>query len=113
MRWVDVGSEAELAPGNMQRVELADRAAIALFNVDGCLYATQDQCTHARASLTESGRLTGLVIECGWHFGTFDVSTGQALTAPCRKALKTYRTSVVDGRILVEIELSVDRGTGS
>jgi nitrite reductase/ring-hydroxylating ferredoxin subunit len=88
----------------MKKVEVAGQAALALFNVGGRFYATQDHCTHARASLTESGRLTDTVIECGWHFGTFDVVTGLALTAPCRRALKTYATRVVDGRVLIELE---------
>ena len=104
--WIDAGRVAEMPPGDMKKVEVPGQPAVALFNVDGRFYATQDHCTHARASLTESGRLTDTVIECGWHFGTFDVITGQALTAPCRRPLKTYPTSVVDDQVLIEIESS-------
>jgi p-cumate 2,3-dioxygenase ferredoxin subunit len=100
---VDAGRAEDLAPGQMKRIERDGAAAIALFNVAGALYATQDACTHARSSLTEEGRLTDNVIECGWHFGTFDVSTGRALSAPCSRPLRTFATAVVDGRVLIDV----------
>ena len=92
----------------MKKVEVADLPPLALFNVGGRFYATQDHCTHARASLTGSGRLSESTVECGWHFGTFDVTTGRALTAPCRRALKTYPTRIVDERVLIGIESSTN-----
>jgi 4,5:9,10-diseco-3-hydroxy-5,9,17-trioxoandrosta-1(10),2-diene-4-oate hydrolase len=107
---VHAGRVEELAPGEMTRIEVPDHPAVALFNVGGSFHATQDLCTHARASLTETGKLTDNVIECGWHFGTFDVCTGRALTAPCRQALRTYATDVVDGQIFIEIEAIPARG---
>jgi len=45
----------------------------------------------------------GAIVECSWHFGTFDVTTGAALSMPCETPLKTYPVHVEDGIIHVEI----------
>jgi nitrite reductase/ring-hydroxylating ferredoxin subunit len=80
---------SEVAPGEMRQVTVAERPPIAIYNVDGELYATEDTCTHGQASLSE-GYLDGGVVECPFHAGTFDVRTGRALTFPCTEPLKTY-----------------------
>lgn len=94
----------DLAPGQMRRLEREDGPALAVFNVDGELYATDDLCTHGQSSLTDEGTLEGYVIECGWHRGSFDVRTGTALTAPCQQPLRSYPVELREGRILVVVE---------
>lgn len=94
---------AELDVGDMRQAHLPDGRAIALYNVDGKIYATDDHCTHGEVSLSEEGSLNGKVVECSWHFGTFDVTTGAALGMPCEVALKTYQVLIEDGVIHVEI----------
>ena len=47
------------------------------------------------------GILEGDVIECSLHFGAFHVPTGKAVQEPCSVDLKTFRTEVKDGRVLV------------
>ena len=59
---------ADLSPGAVRRVEHPDCPAIAVYNVDGVFYATDDNCTHGLSSLAE-GLLDGDVIECAAHFG--------------------------------------------
>lgn len=81
---------SELEDGDMRQVVLADGRALAVYRVDGQFYATDDHCTHGEVSLTEEGTLRGCTIECSWHFGTFDVTTGAATGMPCEVALKTY-----------------------
>jgi 3-phenylpropionate/trans-cinnamate dioxygenase ferredoxin component len=76
VNWRRVASAAELPPGSVRRVVL-DGIAIALCNVAGELYAVDDECTHAFASLSE-GTLTGQSLECPLHGGCFDVRTGAA-----------------------------------
>ena len=75
-------------------------AEVAIYNVEGCFYATQDQCTHGLASLSD-GFLIGEFIECPLHQGMFDVRTGEATAAPCDTTLKTYKTSLKDGVIFL------------
>jgi len=89
---------SELEPGSMRRVDRADGAALAVYNVDGSFYATDDCCTHGLSSLTE-GELDGELVECSMHFGGFDVRTGKAVLAPCTIDLKTYRVEVRDEEV--------------
>ncbi|MET0668570.1 MAG: non-heme iron oxygenase ferredoxin subunit [Xanthobacteraceae bacterium] len=101
-RRIDLCSAAEIAPGNTLRVE-ADGFTLAVFNVAGEFYVTDDQCTHGPGSLSE-GYLEGDVIECNFHNGQFNVRTGEVVSPPCMVPIKTYKTSVENGRVLIEVE---------
>jgi nitrite reductase/ring-hydroxylating ferredoxin subunit len=103
-KWVAVGSAASIAPGGMEGVEFEGRK-IALYNLHGVYYATDNMCTHAFALLTE-GWIEGESIECPLHGGKFDIITGKALEEPAECALTTYRVRVADDKI--EIFLSDD-----
>ena len=59
-------------------------------------------CTHAFADLAD-GTLDGDVITCALHFGAFHVPTGKAMEAPCFTDLKTFKTDVKDGQVLVDL----------
>lgn len=71
-----------------------------MFKVEGRVFATQDTCTHGRASLAD-GYLIGDEVECPLHQGMFNVRTGQPTAAPCTVPLKTYAVDVRDGVIHV------------
>ena len=79
----------DLSPGEARKVERADGPAIAVYNIEGAFYATDDCCTHGLASLSE-GALEGDIIECNPHFGGFHVPTGKAVWTPCSIDIKTY-----------------------
>jgi nitrite reductase/ring-hydroxylating ferredoxin subunit len=101
-RRIDICSAAEIAPGNTLRVE-AEGLTLAVFNVAGEFYVTDDQCTHGPGSLSE-GYLEGDVIECNFHNGQFNVRTGEVVSPPCMVPIKTYKTSVENGRVWIEVE---------
>ena len=101
-RRIDLCSAAEIAPGNTLRVE-ADGFTLAVYNVGGEFYVTDDQCTHGPGSLSE-GYLEGDVIECNFHNGQFNVRTGEVVSPPPMVPIKTYKASVENGRVLIEIE---------
>ena len=90
-----VGGIEDLRPGACISVELPDGSELAVYNVNGEYYATENFCPHRGARLTE-GALCGHVIECGLHGWQFDVRSGECLTVPDR--IKTYP-------ILVEADL--------
>ena len=70
---------------------------VAVFNVAGTFYATQNECTHARGPLCE-GKLDGSTVTCPWHGSRFDVSTGAVVLGPAKNPLQTYRITV-DGDV--------------
>ncbi len=76
--------------------------AIALFEVDGRVYAVNDRCPHGRASLSE-GRADPETcrLTCPWHGGVFDLRSGAPCAGPPRAAVATYEVRVDDGWILV------------
>jgi 3-phenylpropionate/trans-cinnamate dioxygenase ferredoxin subunit len=74
---------------------------VAIFNVDGAVYAIGDSCPHAGASLG-AGRLSGRIVTCRAHGLRYDVTTGQVTTGGFGVA--TYPAKVVDGKILIAID---------
>lgn len=66
------------------------------------VFAIDDTCTHAEASLTE-GEVSGFKIECWLHGAEFDLRTGQALTLPATVALATYPVKIQANSVTVEI----------
>ena len=99
-RLVALCDAAEVTADMPLRV-VVDDFAYAVFNLDGCFYATQDQCTHGPGSLAE-GFLVGAEIECPFHQGRFDVRTGRATAAPCTQALRIWTVHTVDGRLCID-----------
>jgi nitrite reductase/ring-hydroxylating ferredoxin subunit len=91
---VKLCARSELASGEARKIEIEGRVPIAVFNVEGSLYCTDDTCTHGGASLAEDGHLLDETVECSWHGGTFDVRTGEATGAPCTEPLKTYKVEI-------------------
>jgi naphthalene 1,2-dioxygenase ferredoxin component len=101
-RWVRVASVTTLAEGDMVGVKVGDKL-IALYNVAGRIYATDNVCTHAFAVLSD-GWLDGREIECPLHAGRFDVTTGKGLGPPIPSDIKTYKTRIVGD--MIEIDLA-------
>ena len=71
--------------------------AVAVYNVKGEFYATENVCTHAFAFLSE-GIVIDDIIECPVHQGRFHIPTGKPKGAPVSVALDTYATKVETGR---------------
>jgi nitrite reductase/ring-hydroxylating ferredoxin subunit len=90
----------DLKPGMGLRVE-NDPEPIAVFNVDGEFYVTDDLCTHGPGSLSE-GYIEDDVVECNFHNGQFNIRTGEVVSPPCMVAVKTYPVLVVDGKVTIE-----------
>ena len=99
---IDLCGAEEVAPGTALKVETGD-LSLAVFNVDGELYVTDDACTHGPGSLSE-GFIEGDVVECPFHSGQFNIKTGEVVSPPCMVPVKTYKTIVENGRVLIETE---------
>jgi nitrite reductase/ring-hydroxylating ferredoxin subunit len=93
-----VGAIGDLRPGACVRVELPDGDELAVYNVGGEFYATENFCPHKGAPLSE-GIICGHTVECGWHGWQFDVRSGECLTV--RETLKTYEVVVEQGLVKI------------
>ena len=91
----------EVWEGAIRQATLPNGHKLALFNIDGTIFATDDTCTHGAASLSEDGSVDGLFVECGWHSGRFDVRNGEACAMPCTEPLRSWPVQVVDGKVCV------------
>jgi naphthalene 1,2-dioxygenase ferredoxin component len=76
---------------------------IALYNVEGRIYATDNICTHGHARLCE-GFLEGHEIECPLHQGRFDVRDGAPTCAPVTEAIRSYPVKIEGGRVFLSLE---------
>jgi nitrite reductase/ring-hydroxylating ferredoxin subunit len=91
----------QVAPGTALKVETGD-LELAVFNVGGTFYVTDDHCTHGPGSLSE-GYIEDDVVECNFHNGQFNIRTGEVVSPPCMVPVKTYPAVVVDGELFIEV----------
>ena len=98
---VELCKADQVAAGTALRVEAAG-LTVAVFNVDGQFYVTDDACTHGPGSLSE-GFIEGDLVECNFHQGVFNIRTGEVVRPPCMVPVKTYKTVVEGGRVYIEI----------
>src|SRR5258705_2024133 len=96
---IDLCSAADVTPGNALKVENGD-LVLAVFNVDGEYFVTDDLCTHGPGSLSE-GYIEQDVVECNFHNGQFNIKTGEGVSPPCMGPIKTYKTTVENGRVVI------------
>jgi len=99
---VRVCAKSEVGPESVKAFAVADRR-LAVYNIAGTFYITDDECTHAAASLAD-GMLEGDVIECCVHMGSFHVPTGDVVQPPCEVPLRTYRVVAKDDDIYADLD---------
>ena len=98
---IDLCSAADVAPGNALKFDTGN-LSLAVFNVDGEYYVMDDLCTHGPGSLSE-GYIDGDVVECNFHNGQFNIRTGEVVSPPCMIPIKTYPTTVENGKVVIEV----------
>lgn len=82
MTWLRVCNVADLSEGSGTPFEITGETTVALFTVDGEVFAVNDRCSHAEASLSE-GEVFGCEVECpsawgslqSFNRGAFDASS--------------------------------------
>jgi nitrite reductase/ring-hydroxylating ferredoxin subunit len=92
----------EEIPDQTARCVEAGGRRIALVNLGGEIFAVDDTCTHAEASLCE-GSISGDEIVCPLHMATFDIRTGRATGPPASQDLVTYAVRVNGDEVQVEV----------
>lgn len=97
----------EVEEGTITEGHLPDGHRVAIYKVGADFYCTDELCTHGEASLIDEGSISGCIVECAWHFGAFDVTTGQPAASPCTEPLRTYRVTVQGDELYVEVQPAV------
>ena len=102
LQWTDAAPVDQVIADEVVGVSVEGRD-IALYSVEGEVFATDNLCTHGRGRLCE-GFLLGHEIECPLHQGRFDVRNGQPTCAPAMQALRAYPVRIEAGRVLVGLD---------
>ncbi len=95
--WIHVCAQADLLPGEFKIAWDGD-IAIAVFNIDGDLYAVEDVCTHDGGELA-GGDIHGFEVECPRHGARFDLRTGVATRAPAYEPIATFPVKVENAQV--------------
>jgi biphenyl 2,3-dioxygenase ferredoxin subunit len=97
---IRVCEAGEVPAGEVRRAE-TEGLVLAVYNLDGEFYVTDDACTHGPGRLSE-GFVDGDCIECNFHQGVFNIKTGEVVQPPCIIPVRTYPTFVEDGIVYIE-----------
>ena len=95
--WIWVGTRSELLPGEFRVVWDGD-TAIAVYNIDGDLYAIEDVCSHDGGELA-GGDVIGFEVECPRHGARFDVRSGAVTCPPAYEAIASFPVQEAHGGI--------------
>jgi len=97
---IELCNISDVDAGAAVRIE-RDDLTVAVFNVEGEFFVTDDACTHGPGSLSE-GYIEGDIVECNFHNGQFNIKTGEVVAPPCMVPIKTYKAIVENGKVFIE-----------
>lgn len=99
--WIRIAGTEDVPVGEATAIEVMG-LNLALYNVDGAFYCTDNVCSHAYALLSE-GWLEGHLIECPLHNGQFDVRTGEGQGAPITTNIRAYPVKLDGDEIFIRL----------
>ncbi len=99
----------EISEGTAKMVKVEGKP-IAIFNINGKFYATDDTCPHEGGPLS-SGFIEGENVSCPWHGATFHIMSGKTLEPPAGekmgppvdKGVACYPVRTVGAELEIEI----------
>ncbi len=97
---VKVAELAELVPGKAKVISVAGRE-LAIFNLDGRIYAIDNVCLHEGGPLGE-GKVKDEIVTCPWHLWRYNIKTGELVDEP-RLKVETYEVTVRGSEVLVAL----------
>ena len=96
----DLCAADDVPENGVLRVVIAGYPPLAVYNLNGAFYVTEDRCSHGEASLS-GGFVEGDCIVCPLHFGSFDIRTGAPVDPPCTREVETYAVTEQAGRLVL------------
>ena len=100
-RWVDVAASDQIADGTAIEVVLGE-LILAIFRVDGELFALDGMCAHQGGPLAE-GQVSAGCVTCPWHGWQYELKTG-VQTVNRQPLQQTYEVRQREGRVEVRID---------
>jgi biphenyl 2,3-dioxygenase ferredoxin component len=100
-RSIELCRTTDVLVGKPLRVE-TEGLVLAVFNLDGEYFVTDDACTHGPGSLGE-GYVEGDVVECNFHGGQFNIRTGEVVAPPAMEPVKIYRVRIENGMVVIDV----------
>ncbi len=100
-KWIKVADLSEIPQGEAKAVKMGEGRSIALFNVDGAIYATDNQCPHMGYPLTR-GLIRHGILTCDWHGRSFDLEGGGCFNYECDD-LQTFPAEIRNDEVWVQM----------
>jgi nitrite reductase/ring-hydroxylating ferredoxin subunit len=99
-KFIEVAALDQIVPGKSLVLQVSG-ISVALFNIDGTIYALNDSCAHAGASLG-AGKIEGKIVTCRAHGMKYDITNGYVGGIP-GFGVTSHAVQVINGKILVAI----------
>lgn len=100
--WIRVARVSDIDSTIPFFVEVNNRA-VALYRAHDVVYATDDTCSHAEASLC-AGEYHGYIVTCPRHGGQFDIRTGQAVKMPASVPIDVFPVRIENGEVFLSLD---------
>ena len=100
--FLKVARVAEIPEKRGKRIIAGDEE-IALWRVDGRIYAINNICSHQHLSALHQGTLDGMHVICPMHGWSYDLESGEAREGSGR--VRTYQVRVEEGDIYILLKV--------
>ena len=100
--FIKVGTKADFKDGMLTGIQVKGHP-VCIAHAAGTFYAFDDTCTHAQALLSRGDLEDGAEAVCPLHGARFSITTGEALTPPAVKPVRTFAVKVEGEDIFVEV----------
>jgi naphthalene 1,2-dioxygenase system ferredoxin subunit len=97
--FIRVAAVSEILDGEMT---IVCDGQVVVANVNGRFHAFGNICPHAEGPLGE-GFLDGLTVECPWHNGQWDITTGKGLTAFATADIQVFEVRLAGDEVEVKL----------
>jgi 3-phenylpropionate/trans-cinnamate dioxygenase ferredoxin subunit len=101
--FVKVGTKADFKEGALSGIQVNGLPVCIARAASDTFYAFEDKCTHGQAMLSRGDLEEGEEVVCPLHGARFSIKTGEALTPPAVKPVKTFAMKLEGEDVFVEV----------